>query len=64
MNLDVNDEGQMQVQVSQPSDLAASVEGKSSSATSAKPSRKSKGSSSTAGSDEATDGAPIASDGM
>jgi len=64
LNLDVNDEGQMQVQVSQPSDLAASVEGKSSSATSAKPSRKSKGSSSTAGSDEATDGAPIASDGM
>lgn len=64
LNLDVNDEGQMQVQVSQPSDLAASVEGKSSSATSAKPSRKSKGSSSTAGSDEATDGAPIASGGM
>jgi ATP-dependent Clp protease ATP-binding subunit ClpC len=64
LNLDVNDEGQMQVQVSQPSDLAASVEGKSSSATAAKPSRKSKGSSSTAGSDEATDGAPIASGGM
>ena len=64
LNLDVNDEGQMQVQVSQPSDLAASVEGKSSSATSAKPSRKSKGSSSTAGSDEATDGEPIASGGM
>ncbi|MFM8686887.1 MAG: ATP-dependent Clp protease ATP-binding subunit, partial [Bacteroidota bacterium] len=64
LNLDVNEEGQMQVQVSQPSDLAASVEGKSSSATSAKPSRKSKGSSSTPSSDEASDEAPIPSDGV
>lgn len=64
LNLDVNEEGQMQVQVSQPSDLAASVEGKSSSATSAKPSRKSKGSSPTPSSDEASDEAPIPSDGV
>ncbi|MFM8959468.1 MAG: ATP-dependent Clp protease ATP-binding subunit, partial [Bacteroidota bacterium] len=64
LNLDVNEEGQMQVQVSQPSDLAASVEGKSSSATSAKPSRKSKGSSSTPSPDEASDEAPIPSDGV
>jgi ATP-dependent Clp protease ATP-binding subunit ClpC len=64
LNLDVNEEGQMQVQVSQPSDLAASVEGKSSSATSAKPSRKSKGSSSTPSSDEASEEAPIPSDGV
>nr|MBM3931906.1 AAA family ATPase [Sphingomonadales bacterium] len=64
LNLDVNDEGQMQVQVSQPSDLAASVEGKSSSATTAKPPRKSKGSSSTPCPDEANDGEPIASGGM
>lgn len=64
LNLDVNDEGQMQVQVSQPSDLAASVEGKSSSTTSAKPSRKSKGSSSNPSSDEASDEAPIPSDGV
>ena len=64
LNLDVNEEGQMQVQVSQPSDLAASVEGKSSSATSAKPSRKSKGSSPTPSSDEASDEAPILSDGV
>jgi len=64
LNLDVNEEGQMQVQVSQPSDLAASVEGKSSSSTSAKASRKSKGSSSTPSSDEASDEAPIASGGM
>ncbi|MBM3911671.1 MAG: ATP-dependent Clp protease ATP-binding subunit [Sphingomonadales bacterium] len=64
LNLDVNDEGQMQVQVSQPSDLAASVEGKSSSATTAKPPRKSKGSSSTPSPDEANDGEPIASVGM
>lgn len=64
LNLDVNEEGQMQVQVSQPSDLAASVEGKSYSATSAKPSRKSKGSSSTPSSDEASDEAPIPSDGV
>jgi len=64
LNLDVNDEGQMQVQVSQPSDLAASVEGKSSSATSAKPSRKSKGSSSTPSSDEVSDEEPVPSDGV
>jgi ATP-dependent Clp protease ATP-binding subunit ClpC len=64
LNLDVNEEGQMQVQVSQPSELAASVEGKSSSATSVKPSRKSKGSSSNPSSDEASDEAPIPSDGV